>query len=273
MKLYSDSDTLVSVQWFFTDDDPLPFPTVFNSRNWLSEKSREYPLGERKAAPREWANGAEPPWHKLGVLCTCWDDPVKAVQGGSVNGPFCPANYWCDPAVVVGRTRRVLPGKGFPRAPAIKRQSGFPRGRLIAKAAAFPQGLPILSGTAYGRGELATPAETFTVEFSGIENHLCTNCDNFNDTFQLQRDSGNDNWTYYDYVTCFNGFVLLLRYITEGEDAPYVEFAVVFGIDAINYRAFQSWDKRSQVTLDLQEDLTFSTKCQGWADTITVTPA
>jgi len=53
----------VPVQWYWCDKDaqPLPFPTVYNSRNWINEGERGPNVpGEIEGAPRKWANGKNP---------------------------------------------------------------------------------------------------------------------------------------------------------------------------------------------------------------------
>jgi len=94
---YSDSNDTVRIRWFFVDDGkPLPFPTVFGSRNWLRDKTREYPLGEVKGADRDWADGSKPPWFDPAAPCDCWKDPVRAVEGAKISDPQCQVPLWCS---------------------------------------------------------------------------------------------------------------------------------------------------------------------------------
>ena len=52
---------LIPIRWYFVDDAPfLSVPTVFNSRNWLSDHNQEYPAGEVLGASRPYANGKGP---------------------------------------------------------------------------------------------------------------------------------------------------------------------------------------------------------------------
>jgi hypothetical protein len=64
MAFYPDRpDVTVRVRWFFVEEGSplLPFPTVFNSKNWSDDGDIASPLGEVPSSIREWSDGA-PPW-------------------------------------------------------------------------------------------------------------------------------------------------------------------------------------------------------------------
>lgn len=96
MKMFTDSETLIHVRWYFTDKPPLPFPTVFNSRNWLYDKKSTYPLGESASGYRPWVTGASPPWQDAALPCDCWKDQRRAVSGASIGDKLCLSPIWCE---------------------------------------------------------------------------------------------------------------------------------------------------------------------------------
>jgi hypothetical protein len=97
-------DVTTLVHWFFCEPDAgiLPFPTVFNSGNWWSDKTIDSPLGEVRGDPRPWRNGQPPaPYEGVQPCGTAEeffrgtaDPPVPPIERLANGMPVC-----CAPEV------------------------------------------------------------------------------------------------------------------------------------------------------------------------------
>jgi hypothetical protein len=97
MRFFRDDPRTTDVRWFFTDRPPLPFPTIFTSRNWFGECDEPPLLGEIEPWNNVYTNGSPSVSVPLRGLCGSEQDfaegrslpPEAPVVIGDDGFPVC----------------------------------------------------------------------------------------------------------------------------------------------------------------------------------------
>jgi len=80
IRFFQGSPATTRVSWFFTPEgaQPLPFPTIFGSRNYDFTKDAYSGIGEQRPQGMTWRDGSNP-WGYVGLQAT--GDPEQFVSG------------------------------------------------------------------------------------------------------------------------------------------------------------------------------------------------